>query len=56
MTDSQVLPATVTGIGAVPETCTVLPTTTARENPATGSNGECPEIKRRSISTQVSRG
>jgi CubicO group peptidase (beta-lactamase class C family) len=29
--------------------------TTARENPATGSNGECPEIKRRSISGLVSR-
>ena len=42
-------------MGAVPETWTVLPTTTARENPATGSNGECPEIKRRSISGLVSR-
>ena len=33
----------------MPATCTVEPTTTARENPATGSNGECPEIRRRSI-------
>jgi len=39
----------------VPETWILLPTTTARENPATGSNGECPEIKRRSISGLVSR-
>ena len=33
----------------------VEPTTTARENPATPSNGECPEIRRRSIAGVVSR-
>lgn len=40
-------------MGAVPATCTVDPTTTARENPAIGSNGECPEIRRRSIAGVV---
>ena len=43
------------GIGAVPATCTLEPTTTARENPATPSNGECPEMRRRSIAGVVSR-
>ena len=42
------------GIGAVPATWTVEPTTTAREYPAIGSNGECPEIRRRSIVGVVS--
>ena len=37
------------GIGAVPATCTVEPTTTAREKPATASNGEWPEMRRRSM-------
>src|SRR6185312_13644193 len=41
------------GIGAVPATCTRSPATTARENPATPSYGELPEMSLRRIGASL---